>query len=297
ISRPPVQCKECKELFPDKKSAREHGRITGHSAGTGYYCDECGFVGKWKKYRDHVPSTGHTRRVEHVPGSARGEHFTTQHELAVHRDTTQFQSPPRANECLVCGEETTTGEAHLECLDNPVCCPNCQRQFSTGAALAEHVKESSPCPRCNICTFRGRLAKHWLISMNHPKCYDCKLGFEDMSRWSQHKAICPTSLSLRSPKASRSEMKSDTGTAEASTPSVRFGADDPSTTVHDTASGPEADALSWHCRLCTGEVCIEPVVTVCGHIFCHGCIVQELGENMRCPVCKKAFFIRLHTRN
>ncbi|KAI0723724.1 hypothetical protein C8T65DRAFT_627192 [Cerioporus squamosus] len=55
-----------------------------------------------------------------------------------------------------------------------------------------------------------------------------------------------------------------------------------------------ATAVSFHCRSCLRDPCVQPVATICGHIFCHRCIVQELSTKMCCPVCQKTFFIRLH---
>ncbi|KAI0747075.1 hypothetical protein C8Q80DRAFT_1179179 [Daedaleopsis nitida] len=53
--------------------------------------------------------------------------------------------------------------------------------------------------------------------------------------------------------------------------------------------------LSWHCRLCEKNPCELPVTTMCGHLFCHGCIVTELDlRNPCCPVCKRNFFVSLH---
>ncbi|KAI0707904.1 hypothetical protein C8Q76DRAFT_135098 [Earliella scabrosa] len=52
-------------------------------------------------------------------------------------------------------------------------------------------------------------------------------------------------------------------------------------------------ALSWHCRACLRDPCVDPVTTVCGHLLCYECIFKELRTKMCCPVCKKAFLIRL----
>ncbi|KAI0790433.1 hypothetical protein C8Q75DRAFT_115966 [Abortiporus biennis] len=52
-------------------------------------------------------------------------------------------------------------------------------------------------------------------------------------------------------------------------------------------------AVSWHCRICLKDT-TDPTVTICGHLFCHGCIVQELARNFQCPVCKKMMLLRLH---
>ncbi|GJE86449.1 zinc finger protein [Phanerochaete sordida] len=54
-------------------------------------------------------------------------------------------------------------------------------------------------------------------------------------------------------------------------------------------------ALAWHCRHCGAEP-HDPTTTMCGHLFCHGCIVKELAKNLQCPVCKKVMLVRLHVQ-
>ncbi|KZT68419.1 hypothetical protein DAEQUDRAFT_334291 [Daedalea quercina L-15889] len=54
-----------------------------------------------------------------------------------------------------------------------------------------------------------------------------------------------------------------------------------------------SSTVSWHCRSCLKDPCDEPTATMCGHIFCHQCIVKELATSMACPVCKKMFLLRL----
>jgi len=54
------------------------------------------------------------------------------------------------------------------------------------------------------------------------------------------------------------------------------------------ASGP-----SWHCRSCGKDPCEDPTATQCGHIFCYKCIVKEIAQSMKCPVCNKLFLLRL----
>ncbi|KAI0820219.1 hypothetical protein BC628DRAFT_925101 [Trametes gibbosa] len=55
----------------------------------------------------------------------------------------------------------------------------------------------------------------------------------------------------------------------------------------------EAPVSRYHCRSCFQDPCVEPVVTVCGHIFCQSCIVDELSVGTGCPACKTLFFIKL----
>ncbi|OCH87131.1 hypothetical protein OBBRIDRAFT_796498 [Obba rivulosa] len=53
----------------------------------------------------------------------------------------------------------------------------------------------------------------------------------------------------------------------------------------------------WYCRVCLQDPCHEPTATVCGHFFCHGCIMRELSTHHQCPVCKKAILVRLHVED
>ena len=41
----------------------------------------------------------------------------------------------------------------------------------------------------------------------------------------------------------------------------------------------------FYCRICLTDPCQEITATACGHIFCNACIVEEVRENARCPVC------------
>ncbi|KAI0360408.1 hypothetical protein OH77DRAFT_1586025 [Trametes cingulata] len=65
-----------------------------------------------------------------------------------------------------------------------------------------------------------------------------------------------------------------------------------STTRTSKEPRPTTEA-SWHCRSCRKDHCEDPVTTVCGHIFCHSCILLELASSGCCPVCKKTFLVRL----
>lgn len=67
--------------------------------------------------------------------------------------------------------------------------------------------------------------------------------------------------------------------------------------LHATASRPVSKGLSWHCRACLKDPCDQPTATMCGHIFCHSCILKELAVNMQCPVCRKVMLLRLHVEN
>ncbi|KAI0807896.1 hypothetical protein C8Q74DRAFT_99905 [Fomes fomentarius] len=38
------------------------------------------------------------------------------------------------------------------------------------------------------------------------------------------------------------------------------------------AATPKNISLSWHCRSCSRNPCVEPVTTICGHLFCRRCV-------------------------
>ena len=47
----------------------------------------------------------------------------------------------------------------------------------------------------------------------------------------------------------------------------------------------------FYCRICGSDPCLEVTVTACGHLFCNACIVEEVRENARCPVCNAAVLL------
>ncbi|KAI0251930.1 hypothetical protein BJV78DRAFT_1207792 [Lactifluus subvellereus] len=48
---------------------------------------------------------------------------------------------------------------------------------------------------------------------------------------------------------------------------------------------------SFYCRICGLDPCHEITATGCGHMFCNPCIVEEVRENARCPVCYAAVLL------
>jgi hypothetical protein len=56
------------------------------------------------------------------------------------------------------------------------------------------------------------------------------------------------------------------------------------------ATIPEARS-PFHCRVCQVDPCREITATACGHVFCNTCIVEEVRENARCPVCNAAVLL------
>ena len=56
------------------------------------------------------------------------------------------------------------------------------------------------------------------------------------------------------------------------------------------AAIPETISL-FYCRICQVDPCREITATACGHVFCNACIVEEVRENARCPVCNAAVLL------
>jgi len=58
--------------------------------------------------------------------------------------------------------------------------------------------------------------------------------------------------------------------------------------AHRAAAGIRS---SFYCRICRADPCHDITVTACGHMFCNVCIVEEVHENARCPVCNAAVLL------
>ncbi|KAL4251951.1 hypothetical protein ABKN59_005840, partial [Abortiporus biennis] len=50
----------------------------------------------------------------------------------------------------------------------------------------------------------------------------------------------------------------------------------------------------WCCRICLLDDPVNPVVAMCGHIFCQRCIIEHLPKSLECPACRKVFFVKLN---
>ncbi|KAF9493037.1 hypothetical protein BDN71DRAFT_1591294 [Pleurotus eryngii] len=57
----------------------------------------------------------------------------------------------------------------------------------------------------------------------------------------------------------------------------------PHTLVQDSA--PQNMEPRLHCRICNRNPCVDMTATMCGHIFCYGCITDCVMKTSRCPTC------------
>jgi len=66
------------------------------------------------------------------------------------------------------------------------------------------------------------------------------------------------------------------------------GYDNPQNTNKNSSSGGSGDAGSFECNICL-ELAQDPIVTLCGHLFCWPCLYKWLhghSKSQECPVCK-----------
>lgn len=73
-------------------------------------------------------------------------------------------------------------------------------------------------------------------------------------------------------------------------------ADPPASTTFvpskDASEPRRSTAAFFACKICE-KMPADPVVTICGHLFCHGCIMAELSKKLCCPVCNRIMLVRL----
>ncbi|KAH9928503.1 uncharacterized protein BXZ73DRAFT_102343 [Epithele typhae] len=105
------------------------------------------------------------------------------------------------------------------------------------------------------------------------------------------------------PRAPVYASSSSSGPAPASTPewlassSPMAGRSPPSHSGHRKGrmnGDVDRPDLSYRCRVCQRTPCAGPVATMCGHMFCHRCLMDEIAKSGACPQCGKQFFIQLH---
>ncbi|KAI0711455.1 hypothetical protein C8Q76DRAFT_59179 [Earliella scabrosa] len=89
------------------------------------------------------------------------------------------------------------------------------------------------------------------------------------------------------PAATRSSTDKSISPANVGTPAVN---DSLATALSAEAT---ASLSPLRCRLCLKDTCDVPVVTACGHLFCHRCIGKELTVSTECPVCRRAVLQKL----
>ncbi|KAI0707899.1 hypothetical protein C8Q76DRAFT_860096, partial [Earliella scabrosa] len=143
------------------------------------------------------------------------------------------------------------------------------------------------------------MIKHWNVPMTRPddrSSVDCSDAPTEYSRTEVASATPPLSGPDRT---HHGRTPSEQPRSVSSAQNVSYSRDVPPPIASPLRSapslkdGPTPNASShlWHCRSCMRSPCIDPVTTICGHLFCQACILKELREHLSCPVCKKMFFV------
>jgi E3 ubiquitin-protein ligase RNF5 len=74
-------------------------------------------------------------------------------------------------------------------------------------------------------------------------------------------------------------------------------------TLLDSETDKDNDTILFECNICL-DTASQPVITLCGHLFCWSCIYQWITSSTRlcntCPVCKSGIqqekLIPIYTR-
>ncbi|KAH9848880.1 hypothetical protein C2E23DRAFT_841941 [Lenzites betulinus] len=164
--------------------------------------------------------------------------------------------------------------------------------------------------RCNQCKVKasnletarthGKLTGHQWRPMI--ACVECSGAFNKQKQYKAHLPSCPARIkvtaggTMSGPPGTTSEDSTFLEKLSLSEEDHRL------PTTHTHVAGPDLLAPvagdgtpipRYHCRSCLKDPSIDPVATICGHIFCRSCVVNELAKGTGCPTCNKLFFIKL----
>ncbi|KAI0707901.1 hypothetical protein C8Q76DRAFT_134958 [Earliella scabrosa] len=103
----------------------------------------------------------------------------------------------------------------------------------------------------------------------------------------------PDTISSSSPLPRMPAVSGFSGTATPPPAPASYAHSTVARSVGRAPSSQSPKTLSWHCRACLREPCEDPISTMCGHIFCHRCLVDGLRTELCCPFCKQTFLVRL----
>ncbi|TFK85219.1 hypothetical protein K466DRAFT_552455 [Polyporus arcularius HHB13444] len=245
------------------------------------------------------------------------------------RHVTLTHQPTVTVKCVPCGQNFETSverKQHYQVSVNHPTCSVCGEGYADDAEIDNHLSWAHLDFRCKTCNEQFRsvddLQSHYLSSSEHPHCASCEIGFADDQSCDKHMETdhprppprMPSPL-LRTPSPVIA-LVSHTRTVEPSSPetpptsqpiqsspiasaaSTGTVADMEGTSTVETPLArprptPTMVEGTWRCRLCAMEP-TAPTATICGHVFCTACIVQELVKTGSCPVCKEMILLHLH---
>ncbi|KZV76856.1 hypothetical protein PENSPDRAFT_345836 [Peniophora sp. CONT] len=173
-------CNRCGIGARDAGTLADHVRLV-HQTST------CAFCPGLRMFEDAV----NAHRVEkgHAMCSSCNHDFSTREDLDTH--IALAHPSYRCAQCNSSYSSATVLEQHyLDSPHHPRCnkCPDVG--FPDSLSWEDHIRTNHPdlwCTRCNECfSTISALAHHYQASFEHPKCYDCGLGFFDEAARQEH---------------------------------------------------------------------------------------------------------------
>ncbi|KAI0748694.1 hypothetical protein C8Q80DRAFT_753634 [Daedaleopsis nitida] len=292
---PLARCNECKEVFSSRKQCSKHAKEAGHAHNPAYFCAECPEVfTTTHTQEEHRMDTGH---IVEVTLQAAAEMFDTcvickptrtfvgTAAYDLHYGEMHANSKPRSSTQQLPGDpsfqqESSSFPAPLSQSDLVSVSVDSYSLSEVASTTPSEAKTSAVAPQ------RGEL---------HAPDVDGAVTVttrRSVSNFSQAKSTCYEYSPLRSETV-------ELGIAR--TPRIghrvhRTGRSvSPGLSISRSGTVPNGTVVrSFHCRSCLRSDPVSPVSTMCGHLFCESCIVQEIASGMCCPVCQKTFMIKLH---
>ncbi|KAK0438901.1 hypothetical protein EV421DRAFT_924858 [Armillaria borealis] len=275
-------CEACDRAFKSQTSLDEHYRGSPNHPN----CFVCGRGFKNQDLCDAHHDEAHPRVVCSICRITMYEHELPQH----------LKESPRHPTCELCTDALG---------------------FESDAEFSLHCKTMHAESYCIKCRRVFTNAKgHYLDSVVHPKCEWCQdpVGFAGEREYTEHvKAVhfgamkfpapTPSMLSFPYPHVNEQEKANEAMVHNLIEESPRtaiarpqfifnpFDDDDNTCIEAPTTSGrrlsvpTRGSPPSLSCRHCFASPCRETTATMCGHVFCKGCITESVASTSRCPAC------------
>lgn len=199
-------------------------------------------------------------------------------------------------------------------------CAICDMYFNTVQQRGEHVSNSPNHPRCEKCDRRflngNTLRNHYVYSRHHHYCALCRVSFETAAGLRMHIEYAPVHCDdsddedenpssiivegredelgeLQYPDEVEEEEEDDDDSWEHYDDCDFDDEEDLGDIVTYEAPPPtgeeEEDPSRTYTDVFTCPICVCPpkitCATICGHLFCAGCIRQMLEQQGVCPIC------------
>ncbi|KAH9928504.1 uncharacterized protein BXZ73DRAFT_102344 [Epithele typhae] len=331
MSAIPTKCHQCKATFKDISACEQHARDKGHKHMPAYMCSQggcCVVFSDLTKRTTHIQSKKHQYPSPETPnnqaGTSSGGVNPTLAAPGPSMSTSAPPKPPTSTLCEKCNTTFPTPAALQQHYTESTVHPTCRTCGMGFVSLDVFYKYEDDEPNATASPpSRASTPTHPALSVRSSSSSHTKLATQPPPRWTDLNdympAYSPHSAAPASPPTprpthshSRAPTRTSVSASSSSSGPVRASAHEwpaysdrtptpppPSygtrSRAHgDKPAGAAAPTLSFRCRACQRSPCADPVATMCGHMFCHGCVLDAIAGTGACPECGKVFFIRLH---